>query len=631
MKSFGPSLVIVLSLIYCRPSCGTELPVETFFRNYQYTQAQISPDGTCIGVLAPVENRVGLAIVDLEKGKASWAYSDRTADVEWFEWANTNRLVFGLGKDGYGEPGLLAVNKDSTKPVTLVRVGDYRTRLLKVLPDSPDEILVTSVLNVTHSPDTLLLFPNVERMNLFTGKMTTVIKNPGKVFAWLPDHDGIVRIATAKEETKFKILYRAGENAPWDVLTEFGCNEDGFVPEGFEADNRTLLVKSVGDGDTEALYTYDITAKKFRELAFRHAEADLGSVIFSRRRHELLGVSYQTDRPEIYWFSPQYRSLQASVDRVLTNTVNRLMNTTRDGAKAVFLASNDRTPGIYYLVDSSSGRIKELSDVAEWINPAEMSEMKPIEYRARDGLKIHGYLTLPLGCHGTNLPMVVNPHGGPNLRDTWCFDQGVQFLANRGYAVLRINFRGSTGYGKAFLEAGFKQWGLKQQDDITDGVNWAIAQGIADPKRIAIFGASYGGFAALTGLEKTPDLYRCGISYAGVTDVLRTIDRSAPTLTMLKLFFAERVGDPKKDKDQLKESSPVNHVDKIQVPVFLAYGELDPKVPIATGRALAKELRKRGKLYDLMVKEDEGHGFVRQANQIDFWKKVDEFLKANLN
>jgi dipeptidyl aminopeptidase/acylaminoacyl peptidase len=227
--------------------------------------------------------------------------------------------------------------------------------------------------------------------------------------------------------------------------------------------------------------------------------------------------------------------------------------------------------------------------------------------------------------------MVVNPHGGPLVRDTWGFDPEVQFLANRGYAVLQMNFRGSAGYGKAFREAGYKQWGLKQQDDITDGVKWTIAQGIADPRRVAIYGASYGGFAALTGLEKTPELYRCGISMAGVTDVVRTIDRSKPTLTMLKLFLAETVGDLKKDKDQLKESSPIKHVDRIQVPVFLANGELDPKVPIATGRALAKELQKRGYLYSFMVKTNEGHGFLIPANRVEFWKKAEEFLKANLN
>lgn len=608
-----------------------QLPVETFFRNFQYSAVQISPDGTCVAVLAPVENRIGLAIVDFQTKKANWAFSDSTADVEWFEWATTNRLVFGLGKDGYVSPGLLAVNKDGTQPVTLVRVGDGRTLLLDVLPDSTNEILVTSIVGVSHPPDSLWLFPDVDRMNLFSGKMVRQMKNPGKAFGWVADHKGVVRIALIKEETSFRILHRSEPSAQWETLTEFKWNEDGFVPEAFESDNRTLLVTAVGDGDTDALYTYDVAAKHLKRLAFRNAEADVERLIFSGRKRELIGVSYEGERPAIYWFSPHFRALQASVDLALTNTVNLLINTSRDGTKAVFLATSDRTPGTYYLVDTGSMKLRKLCDAADWIKPEEMCRMKPIEYTARDGLKIHGYLTLPLDCAGTNLPMVVNPHGGPALRDTWGFDPAVQFLANRGYAVLRVNFRGSTGYGRSFREAGYRQWGLKQQDDITDGVKWAIAQGIADPRRIAIIGASYGGFAALTGLEKTPELYRCGVSYAGVTDVVRTVDPSAPTLTMLKLFLAETVGDLKKDKKELKEISPISQVDKIQAPVFLAYGELDPKVPIATARTLAKALKQRGKLYDFLVKKDEGHGFHKEANKIEFWKKVDEFLSANMN
>jgi dipeptidyl aminopeptidase/acylaminoacyl peptidase len=206
----------------------------------------------------------------------------------------------------------------------------------------------------------------------------------------------------------------------------------------------------------------------------------------------------------------------------------------------------------------------------------------------------------------------------------------VQFLASRGYAVLRMNFRGSTGYGARFRNAGYKQWGLRQQDDITDGVKWAIEQGYADPKRIAIFGASYGGFAALTGLERTPELYRCGISYVGVTDATRLLDPEwTPNVT--KAFIAGTVGDPKRDRAFLREVSPINHVGQIQVQVFLANGYYDPKVPIDTAKEMAKALKKRGKLYDFMVKEDEGHGFFKDSNKIDFWKKVEEFLKANMN
>jgi dipeptidyl aminopeptidase/acylaminoacyl peptidase len=230
------------------------------------------------------------------------------------------------------------------------------------------------------------------------------------------------------------------------------------------------------------------------------------------------------------------------------------------------------------------------------------------------------------------MPTIVNPHGGPWVRDSWTFDPDVQFLANRGYAVLQMNFRGSSGYGKSFLKAGFKQWGRRMQDDITDGVKWAIEEGIADPKRIAIYGSSYGGYAALVGLEFTPELYRCGICYAGVTDIARFIRSRGQKIQLetARLFAAVAIGDLKTDEAQLQEVSPQNNVDRIQAPVLLAYGELDPSVPISQGRSLARELKKQGKKFELIVKPDEGHGFHREENKIEFYRKVDEFLKENL-
>jgi dipeptidyl aminopeptidase/acylaminoacyl peptidase len=625
MKRYACFLAFVLTS--CPLLLADELPIQNFFRDYDYSEARLSPDGTCVAVLAPCGFHSGLAVVDLEKNTAHWAYTN--SHVALFEWANTNRLIFREVRL-FSSP-LLAVNKDGSKCATLTRANSPDADLLATLHDSPDEVLVDSFVHSVRQSDTLLLFPNVEKMNLFTGDLTMVVKNPGKVVRWLADHTGLIRVGIEKEEKEFRILYRADARSAWTKIGEFKFNERGFIPEAFDADNRTLYVRAEGDGDTEAIYSFDLSANKLKDLAFRHAEVDVGKLIFGGSKHQVVGVNYHTDRPEWIWFSQDYSRMQASLDHTLTNTINQVVNTSRDGSRALVLAYSDRTPGIYYLFDIAGSKLRKLFDVADWIHPSEMAEMKPIEYKSRDGLTIHGYLTLPLKSTGKNLPMVVNPHGGPLTRDVWEFDPAVQFLANRGYAVLQMNFRGSTGYGKTFREAGYKQWGLKQQDDITDGVKWAIAQGIADPKRIAIYGASYGGFAALAGLEKTPELYRCGISLCGVTDVMRTMDRSRPTLTMFKMMVAETVGDLKQDKKQLKENSPIENVDKIQVPVFLANGELDPKVPIATGRALAKSLQKRGKLFDFMVKSIEGHGYVLPGDRIDFWTKAEECLKANMN
>jgi dipeptidyl aminopeptidase/acylaminoacyl peptidase len=631
-------------------SLAAELPVETFFRNYQYNEARLSPDGNYLGVLAPDSNRVGLAVIDLKNHDAKWAFADRLADVHSFFWITTNRLAFRLSHDGYAEAGLMAVDRNGDRSTRLIgatgiraNLGrrlavDWGTHFLSRLPGSTNEFLVTSLENTKQADsETLLRFANVYRMNFFTGKITLEVKNPGHVISWILDDHGTVRAAVALYLTRLHVLYRDSASAPWEKIADYNYDEYGISPIGVAADNHTLFVEWHGEEDHTAIYRFDPKAKKVLDLGFRHPEVDIDGPILSET-HQLLGVTCQAERPEVFWFEPNRSRWQQAVDKALTNTVNRLVDASRDGVKAIFLAANDRTPGAYYMMDTKSMRLEKLFELAEWIHPEEMAEMKPIQYKARDGLTIHGYLTLPKGSSGKNLPMIVNPHGGPRARDVWGFDEEVQFLANRGYAVLRVNFRGSTGYGKSFLKAGNGEWGLKQQDDITDGVKWVIEQGIADPKRICIYGASYGGFAALTGLEKTPELYRCGISYAGVIDIETTLRvhldwamlNPVQRLRLEEATLVELLGEKKDQRAHWKEISPIAHLDQIQVPVLLAYSEYDHRIPIATARDLAKELKKRGKLYDFLVKDNEDHGFQQEVNKIALWKKVDEFLKSTM-
>jgi dipeptidyl aminopeptidase/acylaminoacyl peptidase len=614
-------------------SFTAELPVETFFRNYSYREALLSPEGDYLAALAPDKNRVGLAVIDLKTLRANWAFGDRGMDVAWFRWANNERLLLRLAKNGHPLAGLLGVNRDGSKRVNLVSVLDPFTSLLALLPRSKDEILVTSMAHAEWDQETGFYFANVERMNILTGAMKEEVKNPGHVVRWVLDHNSVVRVGIAVEGLDSNILYRDTGVAPWRSVGKFAWDDPGGIePVCFDYDNQTLLVRSYGGEQMGGIYTFDPQQKKTKTLAFRHAEADAENPILSDAKRAVVGVAYETQRPEVFWFDPQFKAMQEMVDRALPGTLNQFVSVSRGGQKRVVLATNDRTPGTFHLLDTQTMKMEKLFDLADWIHPEEMAEMKPIEYKARDGLLIHGYLTIPKGSNAKSLPLIVNPHGGPIVRDSWGFDPEVQFLANRGYAVLRMNFRGSPGYGWDFMRAGFKEWGSKQQNDITDGVKWAIEQGIADPKRICICGASYGGYAALIGLEQTPELYRCGISYVGVTDVIRTLKKmELRELDVAKAQLAQQIGDRKAERDRLEAISPINQVDKIQVPVFLANGELDPKVPISTGRDMARALRKRGKLYDFMVKDDEGHGFFKEENKIEFWKKVDEFLKANMN
>jgi dipeptidyl aminopeptidase/acylaminoacyl peptidase len=256
--------------------------------------------------------------------------------------------------------------------------------------------------------------------------------------------------------------------------------------------------------------------------------------------------------------------------------------------------------------------------------------MHPIEFTARDGMKIHGYLSLPLGVPSRNLPVVINPHGGPWARDYWGFNPEVQFLANRGYAVLQINFRSSTGYGRKFWEAGFKQWGLSMQDDITDGVQWLIDQKIADPKRIAIYGASYGGYATLAGIVKTPDLYAAAVDYVGVSNLLTFMNTIPPYWKPLLVKMHAMVGDPEKDKELLEANSPVLHADKIRTPLFIAQGAHDPRVNKAESDQMVAALKARGVDVEYMVKDNEGHGFHNDENKFEFYERMERFLARHL-
>jgi len=371
-----------------------------------------------------------------------------------------------------------------------------------------------------------------------------------------------------------------------------------------------------------------------RELGkcfWRDPQFDPFAPIIVGRTNQLAGVIYESDRLRVEWFDDRFKAIQAKADASLPGTVNLWINSSRDGNKHLFKAVSERSPGDYYLLDTSRNEFGPIGKVAGWINPEQMAEMKPILYRSRDDLAIHGYLTLPVGRQGTNLPLVVMPHGGPRLRDTWQFVPEVQFLANRGYAVLQMNFRGSTGYGWAFLQAGNKQWGRKMQDDISDGVKWAIEQGIADKNRIAIFGASYGGYAALMGLISTPDLFKCGICYAGVTDISSQLKHDIVHLAkQFEAIEQERIGDYRQEKQDLDAISPLRHVDKIQAPLLLAYGGRDPIVSIQQGKQLAKALGKARKRFEMVIEENEGHGFGRETNRFNLFRKIDQFLKANL-
>ncbi|MBP3848651.1 MAG: S9 family peptidase, partial [Pyramidobacter sp.] len=470
---------------------------------------------------------------------------------------------------------------------------------------------------------------DVYRLNVKTGELELVAENPGTIVGWDTDNDGKLRLAYEYVGTTTRVLYRDTESDPWKKIFETDFR-DSVSPRVFTADNKKLYITSDLGRDKGALYEYD-PATGAQSLLYENDEASVSGVIWSRLRKKLLGVTYYTDKPHRHYFDKEaedfYNMLQAQFPGLRAG----VSSMSKDEKRMFVAVASDRVPGrLYYYDKEKPGVFTQVADFYPWLKEEHLAEMKPIQYQARDGLTIHGYLTLPVGADPKNLPAIVVVHGGPESRDTWGYDTEAQLLANRGMAVLQVNYRISTGYGKAFWKAGFRQWGLKQQDDITDGVKWLIEQGIADPKRIAIYGGSYGGYATLMGLIKTPELYCCGVDYVGVSNLF-TLFSSIPEYwkPLLEQMY-ETIGHPVKDKEQFEATSPTLHADRISVPLFIAQGANDPRVVKAQSDAMVEAMRARGVEVQYMVKNNEGHGFHNEENRFDFYRAMDVFLTEHL-
>ncbi len=391
---------------------------------------------------------------------------------------------------------------------------------------------------------------DVYRINVDTGEMKQVAENPGNIDRWVTDNNGNLRVATTSDGVNTSLLYRKSEADTFRTIVTTSFKET-ISPLYFTFDDAALYVLSNLDRDKAAVYRYDVENGKFLDLIYENPEVDVDRLLRSKLRKVITGVTYVTDKTHYHFLDDERRALQESLEARLPGREVAVAGLSKDETKALIVTYDDKSQGTYYFYDLKTKDLRKLVDISPWLPENQMADMKPVEYTSRDGLTIHGYLTLPNGLEPKNLPVVVNPHGGPWARDRWGFNPEVQFLANRGYAVLQMNFRGSTGYGKAFWQASFKEWGKAMQNDITDGAQWLIAQGIADPKRIAIYGGSYGGYATLAGLAFTPDLYACGVDYVGVSNMFTFLNSFPPYWELGRKMIYEMVGDPEKDKELL--------------------------------------------------------------------------------
>jgi len=621
-----------------------KIPIESFFKLAQYSSMAISPDGVTLAALAPVNGRQNLVVLDLAKKKATPLTALDNKDIVFFEWLTAKRLLVATGKlgvrvDDVRGGGLYAVDVDGTGERRVAEGGDERafdgvqttftgTDLVRTLPNS-DDIIAAETLYEYHKATP----GNLVRINTRSARRTIVSgtkPDSGDYEGWVADNKGIARAFTVSSNSKVRIWYRAGEDKPWVKLDEFAALSEGqWRPVAVADDDKTLLVSSQRGRDKAAIVRYDPEKKAFGEVIAAHPQVDLGGLVDDPTTGAIVGVTYDADQAGVAWFDEKLAAVQTALDKALPDAVN-IFNWSADRQKFLILSRSDVNPGTFYLFDRSVGKLQWLADRLPWIDPKKMSHMTAVRYKARDGLEIPAYLTIPNGSTGKNLPLVVNIHGGPWVPgDEWGFNREVQFLASRGYAVLQPNYRGTSRYGWKHFASSFKQWGLTMQDDVTDGVKWAIDQGYADPKRVCIYGGSYGGYATMMGLVKTPDLYKCGINYVGVTDLDLFMTATWSDFAYspsLEHEMKDMFGDASKDATQLKATSPVLHADRITAPVFMAYGAADVRVVPDHGFRMKAAMEKVGQHPEWMIAEGEGHGYRDLANQVMFYGAMEKFL-----
>jgi len=632
-----PYLLLSLLCLLSPLASGQELPVEDFFRNPEFTQMKLSPDGQWVAALTSVYNRRNIAVLNIEESEAVPITAAKRTDISDFFWANDERIVYTIDVDGNEAFGLYAINRDGSdwrelvRPAPGIQVFPRQVLALDRLKDDPEHILVTD--NQRRK-----LYPDVFKLNIYNGRMARAVHNPGFVTQWLTDHTGAVRAGIGSTDDPrdliAQIVYRDSVDGEWRVLTEYHQFDDhGWTPVAFAADNRTLYVRSNMGRDTSALYTYDPEAQELGEMIFGHDVVDITGVGLSPYDHRLLTVAYEYERPVIEAIDPEWRALREAIDTALPETMNTVVSISDDERRLLLLSFSDRDPGNFYFMDRETNQLRYYASRMSWLDPEGMAEMQPVTFTARDGVELHGYLTVPDGSDGRNLPLIMHPHGGPyGIRDSWGFNRDVQFLANRGYAVLQVNFRGSGGYGKELLDIAWQKWGLEMQDDLTDAVNWAIDEGIADPNRVCIYGASYGGYATMAGITTTPELYQCAVNYVGVVDLLDLYDYWSGALNAdaLQAWFHRAIGHPREDRERLEATSPINHLENIQVPLLVVHGTRDPRVPIKQADMLRRQLRRRQIDHQVLIKTDEGHGFRKEENSFELYTLMDEFLKEHL-
>ncbi len=606
--------------------------IDDFAADADYMTPALSPNGTLMAFVARVHDARMLMVLDFVKRERR---ALMPAIVESFEltdctFKNDERILCGLQGTAYQRGMAYAITRliaidasGKSKAKVLVQNGDsggsqFQDRVLDYQIDDPKRVLIA--LSGDGDP-----FPNVHSLDVYTGLSTIVQRSRTPIMRWLTDRTGAVRFGEGFDDRRQTYVTRESAQAPWRTLAKWELGQQDFDVLGFGAGPATLLVEA-GHNGRSAIFEMDLTEKSDRQLLFSNPEVDVGSAIYWPTDRRIVGFWYETDRLHRKFIDAQAESVHVAIDKLMPNADNSVIDASRDGTRLLIASRADVRPADFYLLDLGQKKLTKVgSSNPALAAKAPFAAMKPVQIKAAEGQVLPGYLTLPVGSDGRNVKTIVYPHGGPHVRDHWGFDEMVQFMASRGYAVLQMNFRGSRGYGEEWYSAGVRNWGTVMIDDINAATKWAIAEGIADPAHTCIVGWSYGGYAALMSAARESGLYKCVVSIAGVSD-LRALQREDSRFYGGRKTMEQILGT---DADELKAGSPTRSADKIKVPVLLVHGDSDIRVDVEHSRRMARALDREKKKNELVVIRDGNHSLSRYEWRQTLYTKLEAFLAAN--
>jgi dipeptidyl aminopeptidase/acylaminoacyl peptidase len=598
------------------------IPRHILFGNPKRTSPKLSPDGEYLAYIAPDDKNVlQVWLRTLGQEDDRQLTKDPKRGIRAYFWTyQPNQLIYAQDADGDENFHLYLVNVKTNEVKDLTPFPEVKAQVIDLDREFPDQILVALNRNNPEKFD-------VYRINLNSGEIEFDSDNPGNIVDWTANAQFEILVAlAATPDGGSDLLYRETVDQPWQILRHWGPDDSGGALS-FDTEGKTLYLVGTHDANAQRLLALDLSTKKETIIA-ADEQYDVGSIMTHPTKRHIQAVSFYKDK--LYWqvldeeIAPDFEA----ISQVRSGQYSIISRDLADKQWIVGYLTDDG-PVYYYLYDRTTKTFTFLFSNQPELEDLPLVPMQPISYQSRDGLTIHGYLTVPKGLTASYATVLL-VHGGPWARDTWGYSPLVQWLANRGYAVLQSNFRGSTGYGKAFLNAANRQWAATMHDDLIDGVNWLIQEGISDRSKIAIMGGSYGGYATLVGLTFTPDVFACGIDIVGPSNLITLMQSIPPYWAPMMAMFQHRVGNLETEEEFLKSRSPLFFVDKIQKPLLIGQGANDPRVKEAESEQIVAAMRKSNKPVKYVLYSDEGHGFARPENRFHFYAVVEEFLAEYL-